>query len=121
MPAPCASTSSAPSPWRPYVTNTREPIVWMPKGAKPAGSFGSTKAPGAVTRFHPPSKTSTRALWKSVAYSRGPDGRTGRATAPRADRPGLAGEDERRRAERCWADRRAHLELARDSGEDGAG
>jgi len=58
----------------PYVTKTRSPMVWIPNGANPFGRCRSTNAPGTCTGFHPPSKTSTTPLAKSVAYSRGPDG-----------------------------------------------
>src|SRR6185437_11610826 len=41
---------------------------WIPNGAKPFGSFGSWN--GSETGANDLSKTSTRPLWKSVAYSR---------------------------------------------------
>src|SRR4029453_17487714 len=47
----------------------------MPNGAKPFGRSGSTNAPGLLTGFQLPSKTSTfPGPAKSVAYKRGPDG-----------------------------------------------
>ena len=44
----------------------------MPNGAYQAGIARSTNAPRRTTRRQRPSKTSTRPLWKSVAYSRSP-------------------------------------------------
>ena len=42
----------------------------MPNGAKPFGIFASLN--GSETGLNALSKTSTRALWKSVAYRRPP-------------------------------------------------
>jgi len=50
-----------------YVTKSVPLMFWMPNGAKRLGIFLSTNAPVGVTRLKLPSKTSTRALWKSVA------------------------------------------------------
>src|SRR6266542_3666925 len=42
----------------------------MPNGAYPSGIEGSTNVDAVDTRFHVLSQTSTRPLWKSVAYKR---------------------------------------------------
>ena len=42
----------------------------MPNGANPFGSFASWKPPASGTGLNDASNTSTRPLWKSVAYSR---------------------------------------------------
>src|SRR5438067_13497296 len=47
-------------------------MFWIPNGANPAGSLESTNAPGVVSWWKLPSKTSTFALWKSVAYRKLP-------------------------------------------------
>jgi hypothetical protein len=49
------------------VTKIVPSTFWIPKGAKPAGIPGSSNAPGVFTSPNEPSKTSTCALWKSVA------------------------------------------------------
>ena len=54
-----------------YVTKTCPPNARIPDGAYHAVIAGSSNAPRAsATRFQLPSKTSTRSLWKSVAYRR---------------------------------------------------
>src|SRR5690349_24830915 len=52
----------------------RPPTAWMPNGANPLGRRGSVNAPGLPAGANAPSHTSTRPLWKSVAYRRGPPG-----------------------------------------------
>src|SRR5439155_16512379 len=54
-----------------YVTKMSPLIAWMPNGPYPDGRFGSTKS-FLWTRLKAESKTSTRPLTKSVAYSRSP-------------------------------------------------
>src|SRR5439155_15955603 len=51
-----------------YVTKMSPLIAWMPNGPYPDGRFGSTKS-FLWTRLKAESKTSTRPLTKSVAYS----------------------------------------------------
>src|SRR5438067_889574 len=46
------------------------PSAWIPNGAKPFATFASLKPPDVATGLNAASKTSTRALWKSVAYRR---------------------------------------------------
>src|SRR5438067_3456223 len=46
------------------------PRAWMPNGPQPFGIRLSRNAFAGVTSLNEPSKTSTRPLWKSVAYSR---------------------------------------------------
>ena len=41
--------------------------AWIPNGAQPAGTCESLNAPVSATGLNDESKTSTRALWKSVA------------------------------------------------------
>jgi hypothetical protein len=53
-------------------TTNLSATVWMPNGAKPFGILRSVKAPGLPAGANVSSQTSTRALWKSVAYSREP-------------------------------------------------
>src|SRR5438876_12452955 len=47
-------------------------MFWMPNGAYRRGMPGSVNAPVMFTRLNCPSKTSTRRLWKSVAYRKSP-------------------------------------------------
>src|SRR5438128_12629568 len=47
-------------------------MFWMPNGAYRRGMPGSVNAPARFTRLNCPSKTSTRRLWKSVAYRKSP-------------------------------------------------
>ena len=125
-----------------YVTKTRSPIVWIPKGAKSLGSLGVDKrsgsvhlipaavehvdpALGEVRRVQP---RAGRAIRDGETLEHGPrrrhvhrDERSRRAAAPRADGPVLAVEDEVRRPERRRASRRPDLELACDPGEHRAG
>src|SRR6266542_5123297 len=56
----------------------------MPKGAYQLGIERSTNAPCRTTRRQRESKTTTRALWKSVAYSRPPASVSPRKTVPDA-------------------------------------
>src|SRR5512132_649984 len=68
-PSPAPATSSwASASCFAYVTNTASPIVWIPNGANPAGSFGSSNAPSGVTSWKVSSNISTSALWKSAPY-----------------------------------------------------
>src|SRR6476469_7838210 len=64
--------------------------AWMPNGAYPFGSFGSWN--GSDTGANDLSKTSTRPLWKSVAYSLSAATARPLYTAPAADEsaPGIA-------------------------------
>jgi hypothetical protein len=55
---------------RAYVTKTLPPSSWIPNGAQPAGILGSSNPPTRVAGLNEASRTSTRALWKSVAYRR---------------------------------------------------
>jgi hypothetical protein len=41
-----------------------------PERREPFATFGSVKPPGVLTSLNDASKTSTRPLWKSVAYRR---------------------------------------------------
>src|SRR6266545_4248677 len=72
-PSPRPATSSSASAFcLAKATKIRPPMFWIPNGANRGGSLRSTKAPGMVTRPKSLSNTSTRALWKSAAYSRSP-------------------------------------------------
>src|SRR5207249_1703005 len=57
-PWPCTSSSRAASCFA-YVTTIAPPTFWIPNGANPRGTFGSTNAPGMCTWPKLPSKTST--------------------------------------------------------------
>src|SRR2546423_8388106 len=67
-PAPAPATSSFfAASCLAYVTKMLPASAWIPNGAYPFGSFGSWN--GSDTGANDLSKTSTRPLWKSVAYN----------------------------------------------------
>src|SRR6476469_3453060 len=69
MPNPGPATSSSPPGcFLAYVTYNDPPILWMPKGAKPAGRLGSVNAPAASEGdVYPLVQTSILLPAKSVA------------------------------------------------------